>query len=106
MINEMEFKMTRFRNWFLLGGSIVVLLALVLTDPSGGSMTLILAQQLATPVLAVAFAHLARKALFDYLDLETLINKAKNSEVGAGLVFLGVSVIIYGLLGLFGAQIR
>lgn len=84
----------------------MVLGLLMFSDPNGGSLTFILATQLATPVIAVWFAHLARVALFDYLDLQELINKAKESAVGAGVVFAGISLIIYGLLGLFGAQLR
>ena len=98
--------MMRFRHLFLLGGSLLVLLSLFFSDPNGGSMTLIMMQQLATPVMAVGFAHLARRALFDYLDLEILLKKAVETPAGAGMAFAGVSLIIYGLLGLFGGQVN
>ncbi len=73
----------RKRNYFLVGGSFLVVLYLYLTDPNGGAMTAIFLQQLATPVIAVWFAYLARKALFDYLDMEELYARAKESSIGA-----------------------
>lgn len=96
----------RFRNLFLIGGSLVILATLFMTDPNGGALTLALIQQLAVPVMAVAFAHAARLALFDYLDLSSLITKARESSVGAGIIFGSVALIIYGLLNLFGSQVR
>ena len=99
-------KYVRFRNLFLIGGSLVILATLFMSDPNGGSLTMALLQQLAVPVMAVAFAHAARKAIFDYMDLESIITKAKETSVGAGIVFGGVALIIYGLLNLFGSQVR
>ena len=98
--------MMRFRHVFLLGGSLLILFSLFLSDPNGGAMTFVMFQQLATPVMAVGFAHLARRALFDYMDLEKLMEKAMETSQGAAVAFAGVSLIIYGLLGLFGGQVR
>jgi hypothetical protein len=98
--------MMRFRNLFLLGGSLIILLSLFFSDPNGGAMTYVMLQQLATPVMAVGFAHLARRALFDYMDFEKLLNKALETSQGAAIAFAGVRLIIYGLLGLFGGQVR
>jgi len=60
---------------------------------------------LASPVIAVWFAHLARKALFDYIDMATLHKKAKETATGAALTFVGICIVIYGLLGLFGSKV-
>ena len=90
----------------MIWGSILALLYSYLTDPNGGALTVALLGQLATPILAVWFAYLARKALTDYVDLEEVFRKAKESTVGAGLVFLGICLLMYGLLGLFGNQVR
>jgi hypothetical protein len=95
----------RFRHLFMIGGTVVVMLYLWLTDPNDGALTLTFFAKLATPVIAVWFAHLARKALFDYIDLSQLYYKAKQSTVGAGLVFLGICIVVFGLLGLFGSQV-
>lgn len=96
----------RKRNYFLAGGSALVLVFAYLSDPNGGALTLAWLQQLTLPVVAVWFAYLARKALFDYLDMEELLNKAKESTVGAGIVFLSVCIVFFGLLGLFGGSAR
>jgi hypothetical protein len=92
----------RFRYWFMGFGSAAILAALLLTDPDNGLMTGMLMLALVTPVLAVAFAHLGRRGLFDYLDMQKVAERAQDGPTGAGLVFLGVCVVIFGLLGLFG----
>lgn len=96
----------RFRNIFLVLGSIAIVAYLYVTDPNPGyGKTLVFLGTLATPVIAVFFSHLARKALFDYLDMGELYSKAKQTATGAGLVFLGVCIVVFGLLGLFGSQV-
>lgn len=95
----------RFRNLFMVGGTLVILVYLYLSDPNGGDLTIPFFAKLATPVVAVFFAHWARKALFDYLDMGQLLKKARETATGAGLAFLGVCLVIFGLLGLFGSQV-
>lgn len=95
----------RFRHLFMIGGSFIVMVYLFLSDPNGGNLTIPFVAKLATPIIAVWFAHLARKALFDYVDLYTLFRKARETATGAGLTFLGLCIVIYGLLGLFGSQV-
>jgi hypothetical protein len=95
----------RFRNLFMIGGTLIVMLYLFVSDPNGGNMTLPFLGKLATPIVAVWFAHLARRALFDYADMESLLKKARETATGAGLTFVGLCIIIYGLLGLFGSQV-
>lgn len=98
-------KWLRFRHWFMMGGSLIVLVYLYVSDPNNGDMLLPFLGKLATPVIAVWFAHLARKALFDYIDLFALYKKAKETATGAGLAFVGICIVIFGLLGLFGSQV-
>jgi hypothetical protein len=95
----------RFRNIFMIGGTLIVMVYLYLSDPNGGNMTIPFLAKLATPIVAVWFAHLARRALFDYADMEALMKKARETATGAGLTFLGLCLIIYGLLSLFGSQV-
>ena len=94
----------RFRHLFLVGGSALVLAALYLTDPDKGITTGMLVLSLVTPVLAVGFAHLARKALHDYpeADARRLFAKAGEHPVGAGLALVALAIVAYGLLALFG----
>ena len=96
----------RFRNLFMVLGSLIVLTYLFVTDPNEGHGSLIVfIGTLATPVVAVFFAHLARKALFDYLDMGQLYRKAKETATGSGMIFLGICIVIFGLLGLFGGKV-
>lgn len=94
----------RFRFLFLAGGSALVMAALLATDPDGGISTGMLLLSLVVPLLAVAFAHLARKALFDYpeADLQSLFRKAGESPTGSGLALVAVAIVLAALLGLFG----
>lgn len=96
----------RKRTRWLIGGSLAVLGYLFYSDPNDGALTVAFLAQLATPILAVWFAYIARKALFDYLDMEELLSKAKQSTVGAAIAFLAVCLVFYGLLGLFGPSAR
>ena len=96
----------RKRTIWLVGGSLLVLFYLFFTDPNGGVLTATFLAQLATPIIAVWFAFLVRKALFDYLDMGQLFEKAKESAVGAAIIFAGVCIVMFGLLGLFGSSAR
>lgn len=98
-------KLFRFRNLFMVGGTFIILVYLYISDPNGGDLTLPFIAKLATPVIAVWFAHLARKALFDYADMYQLVKKARETATGAGLAFLGLCIVIFGLLSLFGSQV-
>jgi hypothetical protein len=95
----------RFRNLITLGGTLVVMFYIWFSDPNGGDLTIPFIAKLATPIVAVFFAHWARKALFDYLNMGEIYQKSMASATGAGLVFLGVCIVIFGLLGLFGSQV-
>lgn len=98
----------RFRHLFLIGGSALVLGALFATDPDRGITTGMLLLSLVTPLLAVAFVHLARKALHDYpeADARGLFNKAGEHPIGAGLALIALAIVAYGLMGLFGSVAR
>jgi hypothetical protein len=94
----------RQRHIFTWAGSAAVLLALLATDPDHGIGTGMVLLGLATPIIAIAFAHLARKALFDYkaADMERLFTEAAKSPVGAGLALIALAMVLNGMLGLFG----
>jgi hypothetical protein len=98
----------RFRHVFMLGGSALVLAALYLTDPDRGITTSMLLLSLVTPVLAVAFAHWARKACHDYLeaDAQRLFGKAGESPEGSGLALIALSIVFMALTMLFSGAVR
>lgn len=98
----------RYRHLFMLGGSALVLAALYLTDPDRGITTSMLVLSLVTPVLAVAFAHWARKAVHDYpeADAQSLFAKAREGDVGAGLALISLSIVFLALTMLFSGAVR
>ena len=100
--------MIRFRNLFLLVGSVLVMAVLMATDPDEGLLTGFWALSIAKGIVAVAFAHLARKSLADYpeADMRTLFRLARGSATGAGLALIAQAIIILGLLFLFGGNAR
>lgn len=97
-------KKPRTRHAVLGLGSLIVLAALWLTDPDQGNATGMYLLALAVGITAVAVAHLARKALFDYpeADLQRLFRRAGEAPTGAGLALVAVAIVLYGLLGIFG----
>ena len=99
-------KHLRSRNLILVGGTLLVMLFMYWSDPNGGALTATLTAQLATPVVAVWFAHIARKALVDWADMEDLYFRAKESAVGAAIIFASMCAVLFALLGLFGNQVK
>jgi hypothetical protein len=92
----------RFRNIYLIIGTILTVLIWLLTDPDSGIIqslhygsslvaTLVI---LFKSILYVGVLHISRKALCDYLDLELVCKKAMQTEHGAGLVAIAVSIIM------------
>lgn len=96
--------MMRFRYLFLFVGSLAVVGLLLATDPDKGVTTGLYLLGLVTGVIAVAMAHWGRKGLHDYpeADARKLFAKAGETSVGAGLALVALSIVTYGLLGLFG----
>lgn len=96
----------RHRHSILLGGTVAIVAALLLTDPAGGVSTGLLLMSLGSGILAVLLAHIARKALHDYpeADMQRLMRKAAEHPIGAGLALVALSITLSALLGLFGRQ--
>lgn len=95
----------RFRYIALVGGTAAVIAALFLTDPDEGSLsTKLLLLAAVSPIVAVLLAHVFRRALHDYpeADMQRLFRKAAESPVGAGLALIALSIVLNGLLALFG----
>lgn len=81
----------------MLYGSLLVLMLWILTDPDTGII-----QQLpfgataaanllilSRVIMYVAVLHISRKAMFDYFDMETALNKAMTTADGAGKALIG-----------------
>lgn len=97
-------KYTRFRFRFMAIGMLMFVLAYVLTDPdlqlitnlSFGTALVAAVVPMLRGFLYLAFMHLARKAFFDYLDLEVAIKSALKTSTGAGLVVLAMGLYTLG----------
>jgi hypothetical protein len=115
MQHRLSSLLLNFYNWckrkrtiYLFLGSVLVLAVLFWTDPDQGVSTGILVLGIAVCLLAVAFAHIARKALTDYAeaDMQSLFKRAKGSPTGAGLALVALAIMLSALLSLFGSQVH
>ncbi len=86
------------RTWGLAVVPLLVIAWLYLTDPDNGASTRDMLQGIAAGALAVTLCYLARKAVLNYIKLEDIVEAAKRSATGAGLVFLGVMIFMSALL--------
>jgi len=92
----------RFRHVFIGLGSLLVITALLLSDPDSGvikslpfgSDTVALIINLTVSVLYIGLLHVARKGLVDYIDLKMYFVKALQSSEGSGLAIIGVGLIM------------
>lgn len=92
----------RFRDIFLVLGSILTITLLLLSDPDselvtslpfgGGTLTILIV--LVSSILYIGLLHLARKALLDYIDLQDFFRMALKSPHGAGLALVAVSIMM------------
>jgi hypothetical protein len=83
----------------MIGGSLTVLLALALVDPSLGFIqntkfagVISIIMTLATSILYITLLHIARKALFDYLDFGKIAIEALKSPEGSGMTLIAVAI--------------
>lgn len=76
-----------WRVWALL---IPALAVLALDLP----VLLTLLYSLSAIFIMVAVAHVIRRVMFPYLDLEDVENRASETPTGAGLVFLGAAILV------------
>lgn len=87
----MKFNFRRgFFDWRVWALLIPASAVLALDTP----VLLTLLYSLSAMFLIVAVAHVIRRVLFPYLDLEEVENQASTSPIGAGLVFLGTSLLV------------
>jgi hypothetical protein len=70
----------------------VVLLGTFWFGDLDGFLTVIIGVGMATAY--ALFSHATRRILFPYLDLQKFANAALGNPTGAGLVFLGVCILL------------
>lgn len=93
-------KELRFRHIYMVIGTILVTLMWFITDPdlnivdsmSYGASTVATLLLLLKSILYVSVLHVSRKALFDYIDLMAVYNKAIQNPTGAGYAMMSISV--------------
>lgn len=98
--------MIRTRGIVLVALTILMIVIKFITDPTQGAVTTEFLIYVSTPILVVLLAHWLRKFLFPYADMHELYAELKQSPVGAGLGFVGMAIIIYAIMGLFGPSVR
>lgn len=101
------------RTFTLAGSGLAVAALLLATDPDVswiklpfGMATASALLGLLTPFLVLWLAHLARKWLHPYVDLEQAWRTSLGHPVGAGLAAVAGAIIVSALLGLFGRPAR
>lgn len=98
-------KNLRFRHMFMVIGCIMVALLYIITDPHAhiiqdlpfGANTIVLISTLLKAVWFVSFLHASRRAILDYMDLESVIKIAIQTPEGAGKIVIGVGVMMIAL---------
>lgn len=92
----------RFRHVYMGLGSFLTLLLWLLSDPDTGfienlpfgASTVATIVILLKSVFYVALLHLSRRALLDYIDLNTYFQKALQTSEGAGRALMAVAIIM------------
>lgn len=103
----------RFRNTYLILGSVLVVLLWLLSDPQTalvqnlpfGASTIASLVLLSKTVLYAGALHFTRKALIDYIDLEEFFKMALKSPEGSGLAIVGVSIFCVAIAMLIQAAV-
>ena len=96
-------KYPRHRSLFLVGGALIAFGLSLWSDPDHGLSTALGGLSLVQGVWAVAAAFWAHKALFDYPDADkrTLVKKAGEGSIGAGLALIALAIVFVGLMMVF-----
>lgn len=100
--------MLRTRHFVFWGLGALVLGLYLWTDPDKDFLqTRMLLLGIALPTLWLGVTYVFRKGMFDYIDLGEYARKALGHPIGAGLVFLGVTVFmafVFLVLGMSSAR--
>lgn len=83
-------KRPRFRHVFIVLGSLLVGAGMFGLNVDRGAAVALLVSALSSVVWLAAAAHVVRKGLFDYLDMQRLMDRAAESPLGAAQVFQAI----------------
>lgn len=82
------------RGFFCDGRTLILLLPALLVLAFDLPVMWTLIYSLSAIFVIVAAAHIIRRVLFHYVDLEPTFDRATESPMGAGIAFLGVCVLV------------
>lgn len=89
----------KFRHYFTILGTLIALVVLFSTAPGAGLIQVTFGAEvisklssLPAMVFAVLGIWLGSKALYDYIKLDDIVDKACETPQGAGMVFIGVNI--------------
>lgn len=107
-------KKIRFRHVYMTLFSILILMALFLSDPDvgliqdlgfgAGFVATIL--MMLKAILYVAILHISRRALIDYIDLEVYFKRAVEHPNGAGMALIAVALMMIAVATLIVAAVQ
>lgn len=80
--------------------TIVLLVSPLLAEAVGHPELSPLGMWTGLTIFGVAISHILRRALFPYLDMKGVAARACEAPFGAGMVFLGVCLVLSSLLSL------
>lgn len=88
------------RTIFFGVGSIIVILAMLLTDPDGGliqnlpfgSSTATFLIYLSTCFIGIALLYLCERVMFSYVIYQDVYNRALKTENGPGMIMIAISL--------------
>lgn len=93
----------RFRNWYVIFGTLLVLMLWLLTDPDLGIIqnlgfgagTIAMLLFLLLGVVSSVMLYITRKAMFDYpvADFKVLGEQATRTPEGAGLYAIAIAIM-------------
>lgn len=107
-------KVVNVRSIFLGLGSIIVIIAMFLTDQDGGiiqdlpfgSSTATFLIYLSTAIIGVGLLYLCERALFYYVDYYDVYKKALLTENGPGMIMVAISLQMIAVAIVFNALLN
>lgn len=102
----------RFRSVSMIIGCIATFMMVLLSDPffeslklPVGAQTFLFVKSVVMLSIACLVVHLARKTLFDYINLGDYFRKALETPEGAGRAIQGVSIMLIAVALVYVAHI-
>lgn len=101
-------KVYRFRSFFFIVSTALVMFSLLRLDPDNGEATGIWLTQITSMIVCIWLAHFSRKALFDYpeADMRTLFRESLRGNKAAAMAILAQVALLISLFFVFSGAAR